>query len=291
MKIKFSLFMIFRIVLILLPSCRALREIPPDTSPERLQEQAQPLRQNSEYQIKQSQKFICSTIKATFILIPAGEFIMGNNNSFDDEKPEHKIIISKKFWVAETETSIEQYEIITGKKNDIISSNSKLPVVYVSWNDAVNFCNILTEIEKLNLPNGYVYRLPTEAEWEYMCKSGQISLKEIDQHAWHNGNKGTDRHLIKQKLPDKNGIYDTLGNVLEWCLDSTEMNEYGLSTGTYKNEKQTDPLSRIGKFRVCRGGSWCYDENQCNPTRRYADEADFSSGDLGFRIVLAPKLE
>ncbi|HOK04943.1 MAG TPA: formylglycine-generating enzyme family protein [Victivallales bacterium] len=275
---------ILAIILIPIASCKILRQTPPDTNPEQLPTENDAAKKNEE-------KFICKTINAVFIKIPAGKFIMGNNNSFKDEAPEHPVIISKDFWAAESETTQEQYLIITGKKPSFNPSNPKLPVEQVSWNDAVNFCNILTQKEINNIPKGYVYRLPTEAEWEYMCKSGQIQMDKLDDYAWHSGNSNNDTHITKQKKADKNGLYDTIGNVWEWCLDSCELNEDGVSSETYKEKSLTDPISRKGNFKIHRGGSWCYDKAQCTPTRRYADEADFTSGDLGFRIVLAPKID
>ncbi|HPN84753.1 MAG TPA: SUMF1/EgtB/PvdO family nonheme iron enzyme [Victivallales bacterium] len=235
-------------------------------------------------------KLKCKSIGTELVFFPPSSFIMGNNNSFPDEKPEHLIRISREFWVAKTEVTQGQYKKIMKKSPSFNPSGADYPVEQVSWNDAMEFCKVLTEMEKELIPDGYVFRLPTEAEWEYFCKAGKINMDRVDDYAWHSGNSGNDSHASAQKKPDINGLYDTIGNVWEWCLDSCDMDENGVVTDTYKGSV-SDPMSTKGEYKIHRGGSWCYDKAQCTPTRRYADEADFTSGDLGFRVVLAPKMK
>ncbi len=274
-----------------LASCSAMRQTPPGCDPEELKEPARMDVPAKKENRKEAGKTPCASIGIELVLVPAGEFTMGGGRQFDDENPEHKVVIGKDFWVAKTETTQAQYKLITGQNPSFNKSNPELPVEQVSWNDAVKFCGILSEKEKDKLPKGYVYRLPTEAEWEYMCKAGALDMDRMDEYAWHSGNSGNDVHVTAQKKADANGLHDCIGNVWEWCVDSCEMNETGVVTDTYKAETSRDPVSRKGSLKVHRGGSWCYDKTHCTPTKRYAEEADFTSGDLGFRIVLAPILK
>lgn len=142
----------------------------------------------------------------------------------------------------------------------------KLPVENVSWEDAVNFCNLLSQKSG---SHGNVYRLPTEAEWEYACRAGTQGIRygEVDQIAWYKGNSGGETHEVGTKEPNAWGLYDTLGNVWEWCSDIYDETVYG-------------------SYRIFRGGGWYDEASGCMATnRRRSHPSSFRIDDLGFRIA------
>jgi len=169
------------------------------------------------------------------------------------------------------------------KENPSNFKGEKYPVESVTWEDAVNFCNILSARENLKpcynfsedgkeisfdeTANGF--RLPTEAEWEYTCKAGttEIRYDELDLIAWYKDNSEKTTHSVGMKKPNKWGIYDMLGNVWEWCSDLYDTEVYG-------------------SYRIFRGGGWCDEERSVMATnRRRSHPTKFKIDDLGFRIA------
>lgn len=156
------------------------------------------------------------------------------------------------------------------------------PVVNVSWNDAVSFCNLLSlhsglkeyysasdEGESVVCNWGADgYRLPTEAEWQYACKAGSTGYRygELDEIAWYHENAEGMVHEVGKKLPNAWGLYDMLGNVWEWCWDQYDENVYG-------------------PYRVFRGGSWAEEARGCGATCRRRSHPTFRIDDLGFRLA------
>lgn len=155
------------------------------------------------------------------------------------------------------------------------------PVVDVSWYDAIAFCNALSRAAGLRVPyavgeGGNVdidasadgYRLPTEAEWEYACRAGSVDARygELDEIAWHAGNSSQRAHPVGGKRPNAWGLYDTLGNVWEWCSDVYDEQVYG-------------------EYRVFRGGGWSDDERACRASCRRKSHPTFRIDDLGFRLA------
>ena len=229
----------------------------------------------------------------TMIYILPGEFIMGSDKWNSDEKPAHKVRISQPFWIGECEITQSQYqEIMNASPSLYIGKES--PVEQISWEDAAEFCKRLNEIEKKEgrVPAGYIYRLPTEAEWEYACRAGTVDdyPGKPDDISWNGSNSENSTQDVGTKSPNPWGIHDMNGNVWEWCLDSCGYGETGVSTDAYK-DGITDPFSSKGDFKILRGGSWCFDVKFCRTTKRYADKADFSTADIGMRIVLAPEIK
>jgi len=156
------------------------------------------------------------------------------------------------------------------------------PVESVSWIDAVRFCNLLSRALDLRscyhihddgvgvsfLPDGTGYRLPTEAEWEYACRAGTQGPRygELDEIAWYSGNSHGHMHEVGHKQPNAWGLYDTLGNVWEWCADQYDPEVYGA-------------------YRVFRGGGWSDAERGCLATNRRRSHPTFAIDDLGFRVA------
>ncbi|MBI3191208.1 MAG: SUMF1/EgtB/PvdO family nonheme iron enzyme, partial [Pedosphaera parvula] len=155
--------------------------------------------------------------------------------------------------------------------------------------DATNYCARLTDQERVagRLPDGWEYRLPTEAEWEYGCRAGTTSrlyygddpnYSELDNYAWYNKNSGDTSHVVGGKKPNAWGLHDMLGNVYEWCQDWY---------GPYPGGSVADPQGpAAGSDRVDRGGSYNYDNYLCRSAdRRYIPPATKGSY-IGFRLVL-----
>ncbi|MFM7738157.1 MAG: formylglycine-generating enzyme family protein, partial [Planctomycetota bacterium] len=131
---------------------------------------------------------------------------------------------------------------------------SNHPVESVSWNGAVEFCKKLSALPEEKAA-GRVYRLPTEAQWEYACRAGSKtaysfgeSSKSLGDYAWFYGNSKGQTHPVGEKKANAWGLYDMPGNVWEWCSDWH---------GEYPNGAVSDPVGpREGSGRVGRGGSW-----------------------------------
>ncbi len=154
------------------------------------------------------------------------------------------------------------------------------PVVHVSWNDSVEFCNWLSRKE------GTTYRLPTEAEWEYACRAGTTTLSFFGndasnggEYAWFGGNSGVSLHAVGRKKPNAWGLHDIYGSVWEWCADWHD-GQY------YENSSVDDPAGpATGSCRVHRGGSWKHSVLYCQSAVRIWSGPSGRNGHLGFRIA------
>ena len=211
-----------------------------------------------------------------FVRIPAGSFQMGSNNGNDDEKPIHSVTLTKPFYLQTTEVTQGQWRAVMGDNPSRFKKGDDYPVEQVSWNDVQEF------LRKLNaLDPGKNYRLPTEAEWEYACRAGTTGERygELDAIAWYRDNSGGQTHPVGEKHPNTWGLYDMLGNVLEWCADW-----YG---GDYDaNSPATDPRGpSSGHGRVLRGGSW--DDVDSNVRSAFRDRylPGHRYNDNGFRCA------
>lgn len=162
------------------------------------------------------------------------------------------------------------------------------PVEHVTWHDAVAFCSRLTQVETEagRLPEGLVYRLPTEAEWEYAAKGGIVSQRHdfsgsddlAEVGLFVGKSRGTQN--VAQAKPNRIGLYDMSGNVWEWCLDGY--------VADYATNAEVDPVGPMNtSSKVVRGGGWASARRDCRVTNRNS-VGDMVSNDVtGFRIVLA----
>lgn len=226
----------------------------------------------------------------TMVQIPAGSFVMGSTEGIGNELPAHAVHISRPFWMCRHEVTQAEFQARLSR-NPSSFSGSNRPVEQVTWHDAVSFCTALNlmAISLGQLPAGYVYRLPTEAEWEYCCRAGTTG-------AFHFGASttcslanagpacvGLTRDVATYPA-NAWGLHDMHGNVSEWCLDSWDF------SNNYPSGAVTDPYGTSGADRVIRGGSWLNPADYSRSAFRDGTTPASASSNLGFRVVLAPVL-
>jgi len=243
---------------------------------------------------KETDTFV-NSLGMKFVRIEAGSFLMGQKEGGDwDERSVHRVAITGPFWMAVTEVTNAQYEQFDcdhhkhrGKLG--FSKQDDEAVVFVSWHDAVKFCEWLSKKE--DKP----YRLPTEAEWEYGCRAGTTTAyhtgnslpKEFHENArisWfpdpaHSRKDAEPVPLtVGRTMPNPWGLLDMHGNVEEWCSDWY---------GPYSQDAQTDPVGfESGDFKVTRGGSHSTEILFLRSANRLAALPDDKSWLIGFRVVL-----
>ncbi|MCR8843591.1 formylglycine-generating enzyme family protein [Paenibacillus sp. SC116] len=220
-----------------------------------------------------------SDVKYPVVNIPAGEVELR-----DDRIKRTWTVKVNAFLLAQVPVTRELYGAImrieAGAAEELETSH--VPIVNVSWHDAIRFCNMLSQHEGLqqcySISDDGVsvscnweadgYRLPTEAEWQYACKAGTSGYRygELDEIAWYQDNANGMSHLVGQKLPNAWGLYDMLGNVWEWCWDIYDADVYGT-------------------YRIFRGGSWAEEARGCGSTCRRRSHPTFRIEDLGIRIA------
>jgi formylglycine-generating enzyme required for sulfatase activity len=207
-----------------------------------------------------------------FCHVPAGTFRMGRLRNF------HRVTISKDFYLGKYPVTQAQWEAVM-EDNPSHFKGAKWPVENVSWEDCQLF------VEKLNRQTGRnIYRLPTEAEWEYACRAGSITAysfgddkKLLSEFGWHSANANGEIHPVGQKIPNPWGFYDMYGNVWEWCNDWY---------GPYPRGLVTDPEGpSSGSDRVLRGGCWFDAALRCRSGFRSFFSPDFHSSFFGFRLA------
>jgi len=213
-----------------------------------------------------------------FVKIEGGHFQMGSNDGNSDEKPIHRVSVDD-FYIGKYEITQAQWKTVMGSNpSNLIGDN--LPVERVSWND------IQTFITKLNEQTGRTYRLPTEAEWEFAARGGNLSKgykysgsNILDDIAWCNGNSGGKTHVVDTKQPNELGIYGMSGNVWELCNDRYSSTYYSSSPA----DNPVGPAS--GSDHVLRGGSIGLSAKYCRVSSRLSAQPDGRYKNCGFRLV------
>ncbi len=234
-----------------------------------------------------------------------GTFTMGSPVSElgrANNEPQHQVTLTKGFWLGKYEVTQVQYEAVMGTNPSHFKGEVNLPVENVSYNDALAFCQRLTEKERAEgrLSNQYKYTLPTEAQWEYACRAGTTTAlnngkdlttvtglcPNLNEVSWYgireigSGNANKKTHAVGQKKPNKWGFYDMHGNVWESCLDWI---------GDYPTIAVTDPTGpSMGEKRVNRGGGWWHGPESHRSAHRGLQLPEGHHDGLGFRLALVP---
>ncbi len=236
-----------------------------------------------------------NSVGMKFVRIESGSFMMGQKDGGDwDERPLHRVVVTRPFWMAVTEVTNAPYEQFDPKHRELrgklgFSKMDNEAVVFVSWHEAVKFCEWLSKKE------GKLYRLPTEAEWEYACRAGTTTAyhtgpdlpKEFHKNvrmSWFpdpaRSRKDAEQVplTVGQTIPNPWGLFDMHGNVEEWCHDWY---------GPYTKDAQTDPVGFVsGDFKVTRGGSHSTQLSFLRSANRLGTLPADKSWLIGFRVVL-----
>lgn len=220
-----------------------------------------------------------------FKWVPKGCFQMGGQTGDDDEKPEHRVCLSKGFFLGIYEVTQEQWKKVLGTNPSFFPKGDDWPVENVAWDDVQKF------FKRLNISSSYMFRLPSEAEWEYACRSGGKN----ETYCGGNDPKllanyaggasaagyfmfGGETSPVGQDQANGIGMYDMSGNVSEWVQDWF---------GSYSKSTVTDPKGpSTGRFRVFRGGGWFVkDAKNLRAGNRSYKTSDFKGNGVGFRVV------
>ena len=224
------------------------------------------------------EKAITNSIGMEFVLIPAGTFTMGSDTGETDERPAHQVKISRPFYLGKYEVTQEQWQAVMGTNPSLFQGDPKRPVEQVAWQDAQEFIRRLNAKENVK-----IYRLPTEAEWEYAARAGTTTtysfgndVSQLRQYGWYADNAAKQTHPVGQLQPNPWGLYDMHGNVWEWVLDWS---------GRYPAGAVTDPQGPdSGSQHMRRGGGWNNGASYCRSSNRYS-VVGFRDDFLGLRVV------
>jgi formylglycine-generating enzyme required for sulfatase activity len=224
--------------------------------------------------------------------VPTGKFLMGSTpaeqnlfkDGFKDESPQHEVTISKSFGIGVYLITQEQYQQVMGNNPSKFKAPLN-PVENVSWNDAVEFCG------KLSAKTGKVFRLPTEAEWEYACRAGSPTaygngdtIEDLKKVAWcsYDGKWGSAKapKPVGSLAPNAWGLYYMHGEMWEYCSD-------WYAPDAYANAKPVDPHGPdAGTQHVVRGGPWNDFPRDCRSAKREKRPPEKKSFSSGFRVLL-----
>jgi formylglycine-generating enzyme required for sulfatase activity len=226
-----------------------------------------------------------NSIGMELMLIPPGEFLMGSP-AFEEgrhgDEAQHKVTLTKPFFMGITEVTQAQYFRVL-RKNPSKFKAARHPVENVTWDEAVEFCARLSDFPT-EKKKGRVYRLPTEAEWEYACRAGTTTAYsfgndqgQLSNYGWWKVNSGGATHPVGLKKPNPWGLYDIHGNVYEWCHDWH---------GDYSSGPLTDPAeSASGSRRTVRSGAYNDTSKVFRSARRGHFPPDFTGPWSGLRVV------
>ncbi len=223
---------------------------------------------------------VLKQIEDNMVLVKGGTFTMGataeQGECFISELPVHQVTLSD-FYISKYEVTQEQWKAIMGKFWSSFKG-ANLPIEDVSWDTAQEF------IEIINEKTGKKYRLPTEAEWEFAARGGNMSRgykfsgsNDLECVAWYAGNSREMIHPVGTKDPNELGLFDMNGNVYEWCQDRY---------ASYTSEAQINPKVLTNEpNRVIRGGSWGHEVMYCRVSCRESASQDRGGDDVGFRLA------
>ena len=218
-------------------------------------------------------------LQMTFVLIPAGSFDMGSESGDDDERPVRATRIDEPFYMGQFEVTQAQWFSVMESDPSQFTDDDNRPVENVSWNDAQAF------IDKLNATDpSATYRLPTEAEWEYVARAGAATAyafgddpAELDAYGWYADNAGNTTHPVGEKQPNAWDVHAMHGGVWEWVRD-----RYG---PYHSGDAGESPEPPPGNRRVIRGGSWLSPAEDCRAASRSHAHPAFRGSHVGLRLV------
>jgi formylglycine-generating enzyme required for sulfatase activity len=261
------------------------------------------------------EKYFTNSLGMKLVLIPEGRFQMGAPIGEMDEcedELQHDVTISQNYYLGMTQVTQGQYEKVMGDNPSRFQGcevdgrdSSAFPVEQVSWDDVVEFCKKLSELPE-EKKSGRVYRLPTEAEWEYACRAGSNTAycfgnneESLCDYAWFEDNSGYQTHPVGEKKPNAWGLYDMHGNVWELCsdwydyyiegavIDPSGPSEGRFSRQLYYGVAPIDPSHPPdGPYRVYRGGCNGCEAKYCRSACRYGEDPSERREDLGFRVAM-----
>ena len=271
-----------------------------------LREQLEALK-NEIQQLKREQKIVGDAVQSSskdfvetalglnmkMVYVEGGTFVMGaeadDKDAYDNEKPPHMVTLNS-YHIAQFEVTQSQWQKVMGttiqqqnKLSDykgLYGVGDDYPMYHINHAEAKAFC------ERLSVLTGKIYKLPTEAQWEFAARGGANNRtyrysggSSIDDVAWHIGSGGEkSHHVVGEKHPNGLGLYDMNGNVWEWCEDWY---------GVYEAAPQIEPRGAAkGEQKVFRGGSWYDVEKNCTVTFRSAENPAKRMNNVGFRVVM-----
>jgi formylglycine-generating enzyme required for sulfatase activity len=251
-------------------------------------------------------KTLTNSIGLKMVLVPAGEFLMGSPandpQAKPDEQPQHRVRISTPFYLGAFEVTRKEYAALMDDNSHFRDAPAgqdpaRLPADSVSWFQAVEYCNKLSAKEGVQpfyvlegrtaaIAGGAGYRLPTEAEWEFACRSGTTTRwpfgdleAGVVEFGWIGANSGNRTNAVGLKKPNALGLFDMHGNVYEWCWDAYEPNYYAGSP-------PADPLGgEPSNRRVVRGGYFKSPPIWTRCSARHSTNAREGREATGFRIA------
>ena len=229
----------------------------------------------------------------SMIYIPPGTFLMGtpanDPNKTPNELSQFQVTLTRGFWINQFEVTQSEYQNLTCTNPATFTGDLERPVESIYWRNAMDYCAQLTQQERQaqRLPDGYVYRLPTEAEWEYAARAGTTNWFSfgndaalLPSYAWYDADSQGTTHPVGQLQPNPWGLQDVHGNVFEWCWD-------------WINLAPTQPVtdfrgSTTDLYHAIRGGASSFPWVDCRSSWRIGYSPASIPSDVGFRIVLAP---
>lgn len=245
----------------------------------------------------QQSKRITNSLGMEFVYIQPGTFMMGSLSDEacrNDDETKHQVTLTKGFYMQTTEVTQGQWKAVMGSNPSWFKKcGDDCPVEQVSWHDVQEFIN------KLNQREGKViYRLPTEAEWEYAARAGSTTafangdISELDCEeninlnamGWYKYNSDEKTHPVAQKQPNAWGLFDMHGNVYEWCQDRSDVEMEKYSTGPVTNPTGLSD----GRYRVARGGHYFEPAGECRLAHRNRGSSNDYQEFLGFRVIRTP---
>ena len=226
---------------------------------------------------------ISSLLSFEMVKVKGGNFLMGgiDGESYRNEQPVHLVNLSA-FFLGRTPVNQLLWEEIMGF-NPSYFQGANRPVEMVSWNQTQIF------LKGLNNLTGKLYRLPTEIEWEFSAKGGNLSegytysgSDRLEEVGWYYENSGNQTQIVGEKIANEIGIYDMSGNVWEWVEDDWHNNYEGApQDGSSRVTEHSNPS------RVRRGGSWNNSPEDCRVSCRSGNAPNYYDFDIGFRLALS----